>query len=172
MAAHLNRQLEESPFKDDVFLEFIPFSGLWGEAGAFNGGGIKERQDEVDVALCCPHLEFPAQRAVKEGKLRIPVFILPMRLYGQIDIENAIEEAKDVLALWEQGGKANPIITFPDEPRSMTATRAVSHRRWLAAKAAGPSEQEAAPGTANAPSAAAAKAAPAKKGGFWPFGKK
>ena len=84
----------------------------------------------MDVALCCPHLEFPAKNAVKEGKLRIPVFILPMRLYGQIDIENTIEEAEDVLALWNAG--ATNIVTFPDEPRSMTATRTVSHRRWLA----------------------------------------
>ena len=101
MAAHLNRQLEE-----------------------------KGLQDEVDVALCCPHLEFPAKDATKQGKLRIPVFILPMRLYGQINIEQVVEEAEDVLELWNNG-VPNPIV-FPDEPRSMTATRNVSHRRWLA----------------------------------------
>ena len=130
MAAHLNKQLAESEHKDDVFLEFIPFSGLWGESAAFSNGQIKERQDEVDVALCCPHLEFPAKDATKQGKLRIPVFILPMRLYGQIDIANVVEEAEDVLELWNNGVQ-NPIV-FPDEPRSMTATRNVSHRRWLA----------------------------------------
>ena len=130
MAAHLNKQLEESEYKDKVFLEFIPFSGLWGESAAFSSGQIKERQDEVDVALCCPHLEFPAKDATKQGKLRIPVFILPMRLYGQINIEQVVEEAEDVLELWNNG-VPNPIV-FPDEPRSMTATRNVSHRRWLA----------------------------------------
>ena len=130
MAAHLNKQLAESEHKDDVTLEFIPFSGLWGESAAFISGNNSQRQDNVDVALCCPHLEFPAKNATKEGKLRIPVFILPMRLYGQIDIENVIEEAEDVLALWN-AGTPNPIV-FPDEPRSMTATRNVSHRRWLA----------------------------------------
>lgn len=130
MAAHLNKQLAESRFKDDVTLEFIPFSGLWGGASAFIGGNQTERQDNVDVALCCPHLEFPAKDAAKQGKLRIPVFILPMRLYGQIDIENVVEEAEDVLELW-RNGTPNPVV-FPDEPRSMTSTRAVSHRRWLA----------------------------------------
>jgi PTS system cellobiose-specific IIB component len=132
MAAHLNKQLAESEFKDDVFLEFIPFSGLWGESAAFSDGQTKERQDEVDVALCCPHLEYPAKTAVKEGRLRIPVFILPMRLYGQISIDQVVEEAEDVLELWNNGAQ-NPIL-FPDEPRSMTATRNVSHRRWLAQK--------------------------------------
>ena len=130
MAAHLNKQLAESPYKDEVTLQFIPFSGLWGEAAAFSSGMIKERQDEVDVALCCPHLEYPAKDAAKQGKLRIPVFILPMRLYGQINIEGVVEEAQDVLELWNNGAQ-NP-ITFPDEPRSMTATRSVSHRRWVA----------------------------------------
>ncbi len=132
MAAHLNRELAESEYKDDVFLEFIPFSALWGQSEAYQSGNITERQDEVDVALCCPHLEFPAKTAAKEGRLRIPVFILPMRLYGQISIEGVIEEAEDVLELWNNG-TPNPIV-FPDEPRSMTATRNVSHRRWLASK--------------------------------------
>lgn len=133
MAAHLNRQLENSEYKDDVFLEFIPFSALWGESAAFQSGNLKQRQDEVDVALCCPHLEFPAKTAAKEGRLRIPVFILPMRLYGQIGIEGVVEEAQDVLELWNNG-TPNPVV-FPDEPRSMTATRNVSHRRWVASKA-------------------------------------
>lgn len=132
MAAHLNKQLEESAYKDDVFLEFIPFSALWGESAAFISGNLAERQDEVDVALCCPHLEYPAKDAAAQGKLRIPVFILPMRLYGQISIEGVVEEAEDVLELWRNGAQ-NP-ITFPDEPRSMTAVRNVSHRRWAASK--------------------------------------
>jgi hypothetical protein len=97
---------------------------------AFSSGVMTDRQDEVDVALLCPHLEYPAKTAVKEGKIRIPLFILPMRMYGLVDIENFVEEAEDVLELWKAGAQ-NP-ITFPDEPRSMTATRNVSHRRWLA----------------------------------------
>ena len=130
MAAHLNKQLAESPYKDEVTLEFIPFSGLWGESAAFHSGRQEQRQDDVDVALCCPHLEYPAKDAAKQGKLRIPVFILPMRLYGQINIEGVIEEAEDVLELWK-AGVPNPVV-FPDEPRSMTSMRTVSHRRWLA----------------------------------------
>lgn len=132
MAAHLNGQLKEKGLEDQVFLEFIPFSALWGEQAAFSTGRTTQRQDEVDVALCCPHLEYPAKDAVKQGKLRIPVFILPMRLYGQIDIEQVIEEAEDVLELWNNG-TPNPVV-FPDEPKSMTAPRNVSHRRWVASQ--------------------------------------
>lgn len=130
MAAHLNKQLKEKHLEDEVFLEFIPFANLYGSDGAFALGVKRDRQDEVDVALLCPHLEYPAADAAKKGLLRIPVFVLPMRMYGLVDIENFIEEAEDVLELWKGGAKN--VVTFPDEPRSMTAPRTISHRRWLA----------------------------------------
>ena len=131
MAAHLNGQLKEKGLEDEVFLEFIPFGNLYGGGEvAFSSGVMTDRQDEVDVALLCPHLEYPAKTAVKEGKIRIPLFILPMRMYGLVDIENFVEEAEDVLELWNNG--TPNVVTFPDEPRSMTAPRTVSHRRWLA----------------------------------------
>jgi cellobiose-specific phosphotransferase system component IIB len=93
-------------------------------------GKINERQDEVDVALLCPHLEYQLRQNL--DKLRIPCFVLPMKLYGALPVDHLIEEAEDVLELWN-GGMKNPIL-FPDEPRSMTAPRAVSHRRWAAAQ--------------------------------------
>lgn len=131
MAAHLNKQLTAKHLDDKVFLEFIPFGNLYGAQSAFVGGNVeRNRQDEVDVALLCPHLEYPAREAAEKGLLTIPVFVLPMRMYGLVDIENFIEEAEDVLELWKAGAKN--VITFPDEPRSMTAPRTVSHRRWLA----------------------------------------
>lgn len=130
MAAHLNKQLRERHLEDEVFLEFIPFGHLCGDDSVFVTGVERDRQDEVDVALLCPHLEIPAADAARRGKLRIPVFVLPMRMYGLVDIENFIEEAEDVLGLWNSGAKN--VITFSDEPRSMTASRMVSHRRWSA----------------------------------------
>lgn len=130
MAAHLNKQIKEKGLEDELFLEFIPFANLYGSDAAFISGVQRDRQDEVDVALLCPHLEYDAKRAAEEGKLRIPVFVLPMRLYGLVDIENLIEEAEDVIELWNAG--TPNVVTFPDEPRSVVAMRTVSHRRWLA----------------------------------------
>ena len=129
MAAHLNKQLEEKGLSDEVSLQFIPFGALRnGNTGPFNTK--VNRQTEVDVALLCPHLEYSAKSAAEKGQLSIPVFVLPMRLYGLVDIENLIEEAEDVMELYKNG-VPNPVV-FPDESRSMTATRTVSHRRWLA----------------------------------------
>ena len=130
MAAHLDRQLHERGLEDQVSIQYIPFAVLAGSGHAAFISQKTNRQDEVDVALLCPHLEYPARDAVKKGLLHIPVFILPMRLYGQIDINGVSEEAEDVLELWNNG--TPNVVTFPDEPRSMTAPRNVSHRRWLA----------------------------------------
>lgn len=132
MAEHLNKQIREKHLEDKIFLEFIPFANLYGDDSAFITSVKRERQDEVDVALLCPHLEYDAKRAVAAGKLHIPIFILPMRLYGLVDIENLIEDAEDVLELWKKGAPA--LVTFPDEPRSVVAKRTVSHRRWLASQ--------------------------------------
>jgi PTS system cellobiose-specific IIB component len=132
MAEHLNKQIREKHLEDKIFLEFIPFANLYGDDSAFITSVKRERQDEVDVALLCPHLEYDAKRAVAARKLHIPIFILPMRLYGIVDIENLIEDAEDVLELWKKGAPA--LVTFPDEPRSVVAKRTVSHRRWLASQ--------------------------------------
>lgn len=129
MAAHLNGQVAAKHLEDKVFLEYVPFFSLI-ENGV--GTGKTNRQEEVDVALLCPHLEFDAQRADKAGQLSIPVFVLPMRLYGQANIEDLIEDAEDVLELWKPGDSY--VVQFPDEPRSMVATRAVSHRKWVSSQ--------------------------------------
>ena len=128
MAASLEKQVKEKGLEDEVSFQFIPFSALWGASDAFISGNVSERQDEVDVALLCPHLEFQVKQNL--DKLRIPCFVLPMKLYGALPVEHLIEDAEDVLELW-RGGATNPIL-FPDEPRSMTAPRAMSHRRWVA----------------------------------------
>lgn len=128
MAASLEKQVKEKHLEDTVSFQFIPFSGLWGGSAAFVNAAGKDRQDEVDVALLCPHLEYPLKQNL--DKLRIPCFVLPMQLYGALPVEHLIEEAEDVLELWNSGAK-NPIL-FPGEPRSMTAARACSHRRWVA----------------------------------------
>ena len=130
MAANLEKQVQAKGLQDEVSFQFIPFSGLWGGSDAFFSGKINERQDEVDVALLCPHLEYQLRQNL--DKLRIPCFVLPMKLYGALPVDHLIEEAEDVLELWN-GGMKNPIL-FPDEPRSMTAPRTMSHRRWVAAQ--------------------------------------
>lgn len=127
MAEHFNRQLVERGLTEEVTIRFMPFMMLTAEGPTFfsRNGSL---QDEVDVALLCPHQEYDAKRAV--DKLRIPVFVIPMRLYGPTDVEYLIEDAEDVLELWRQG--VPNVVEFPDEGRSMVANRRVSHRRWAA----------------------------------------
>ncbi len=127
MAKHFNDQLVEKGLTDQYSMSFMPFSLLTAEGPTFfsRKGNLQER---FDVALLCPHQEFEAKRLVP--KLTIPVFVIPMRMYGPVDVEYLIEDAEDVLELWNQG--MPNVVEFPDEGRSMVATRRISHRRWAA----------------------------------------
>ena len=125
MAKHFNDQLVEKGLTERYSIRFMPFSLLAAE-GPLSSARTGNLQDEFDVALLCPHQEFEAKRLAP--KLTIPVFVIPMRMYGPVAVEHLIEDAEDVLELWRQG--VPNVIEFPDEGRSMVAPRAVSHRRW------------------------------------------
>ena len=135
MAEHLNKQLKAKGLEDKVFLEFIPFANLYGDDSAFITGTNRDRQDEVDVALLCPHLEFDAKRAVAANKLHIPIFLLPMRLYGLVDVENLIEEAegskasRTACALHVTGAYARQVA---DVRKRWQETRRVACPAWQA----------------------------------------
>ncbi len=116
LAAHLEKDLTNHGLKSEAEFEFIPFVHL------------KDRQDEVDIAMLCPHLAWAAN---KDGNsFHIPLYIIPPKLYGLMPVEDFIQDAQDILAMWETK-KENP-MHFEDEERPLAITRMVSHRRYLA----------------------------------------
>lgn len=117
LAAHLEREVAEKNLQDKVKFVFIPI------------GQLVARQDEADIAMVCPHMEFKVKQDSKAGNYHIPVTIIPPRLYGLMPVLDFIDDAEDLLELWNQG--AENMITFPDEPRPLAVKRMVSHRRWL-----------------------------------------
>ena len=86
---------------------------------------LKDRQDEVDVALLCPHLQIFAKQ--NADKFHIPVYIIPPRLYGLVPVDAFIEDAEDILALYQKDPH-NPML-FDDEPQPLRVSRTVSHRK-------------------------------------------
>jgi hypothetical protein len=77
--------------------------------------------------MICPHQEYEIKR--NPDAYHIPVYVIPMVMYGLMSAEDLIEDAEDLMEIWAAGAK-NP-VTFPDEPRSMTCGRTVSHRKML-----------------------------------------
>ena len=79
--------------------------------------------------MVCPHMEFKVREDSRKGVYRIPVTVIPPRLYGLMPASDFLDDAEDLLELWKAGGKN--MMTFPDEPRPLAVKRTVSHRRWL-----------------------------------------
>ncbi len=115
LAAHLEKQSKERNLGELATFTFIPINSL------------PKRQDEVDIAMVCPHSEWKVRQDA--GLYHIPVTVIPPRLYGLMPAQDFIEDAIDLKALWD-AGKKNP-MTFDDEPRPLAVRRMTSHRRWL-----------------------------------------
>ena len=113
LASHLEKDVQGKQLENEVHFTFIP------------AAHIVERQDEVDVALLCPHLEIFAKQYA--SSFHIPIYIIPPRLYGLMPVDAFIEDAQDILAMYHNH-PANP-MHFEDEPRPLRVMRTTSHRK-------------------------------------------
>ena len=116
LAAHLDQEIKDLELDKNYKFVFIPI------------GQLLKRMDEVEIAMVCPHMEYRVRKEAPQ--YTIPVTIIPPRLYGLMSAQYFIEDAVDLLELWNAGAKN--MITFPDEPRPLAVKRLVSHRRHLA----------------------------------------
>lgn len=119
LAAHMEKEVQEKHLSDVASFEFVPFLHL------------KDRKEPYDIAMLCPHLQME-MRNLKGKTYPAPLYFIPPRLYGLMNAECFIEDAKDIIALW----KENPttVVTFPDEPHPLAIRRMTSHRRWIDAQ--------------------------------------
>ena len=120
VARRLEEGVAELGMDDRVSFTFMAFSLL------------ANRQDKFDIAMICPHQEYEIKARANE--FHIPVYVIPMVMYGTMPAKDLVEDAEDLLEVWKNGA-TNP-ITFPDEPRSMTCGRTTSHRRVSGAMSA------------------------------------
>ena len=83
--------------------------------------------DRFDIVVCCPHLTYDVKRMVKNASPNKPIYILPPRMYGLIDIRELSTDVLDVLEMYSQS-PINP-VHFPGEENVMRVTRSVAYRR-------------------------------------------
>ncbi len=115
LARNMEKQVKEKHLEDKVEFIFIPF------------GELKKRQDEADIALLCPHLHYRVKPIANE--FHIPVSIIPPTLYGLMPALDYIDDAEDLLEIWNQTHQN--MTHFPDEPEPLSVKRTVSHRRSM-----------------------------------------
>ncbi len=117
MVTHLTHDIENSEYKELMDVEFYPFSAA------------HEKMNEVDIILTCPHLKYSVPDFIKRYDVKIPIYILPPKLYGSMTPKAIYEDVTDVLA----GYRENPHNpwSFPNEENTLKISRRCSHREWL-----------------------------------------
>ena len=120
LAKRMQKEAERKGLSDRGNFRYVPFMDLDGV------------QDEFDIAMLSPHMQYKAVEVA--DRFRIPLYIIPPRLYGMMPAEDLLEDAEDAYAIWEH--THTNLVAFPDDPPALSIKRTRSHRREVALRAA------------------------------------
>ena len=74
LAAKVKKDIQQYQLEDQFEIEFSPFMIA------------QEKMDRFDIVVCCPHLTYDVKKMVQNASPDKPIYILPPRMYGLIDI--------------------------------------------------------------------------------------
>ena len=115
MAKHMQDEIIEKHMENEVSVEYYPFTLAY------------RVLDQKDVIVCCPHLRPEIPVFMKEHDVKIPLYILPTRMYGMMKISEIYEDVQDVLQIYKETGMNQ--VHFPNEPNPLTLKRYNSYRK-------------------------------------------
>ncbi len=115
LAGKVAREIKENNVEEEVSITFSPFSI------------VHENVSEFDVIMCCPHLKF-AVSSMAKNKIQndVPIYLLPPRMYGTMELEEVIQDARDVIQKFRKS-PINP-VSFDGEDNVMKITRSKAYR--------------------------------------------
>ncbi len=116
LAFKLEKEVVEKHMEERAFFIRIPFDEL------------VTRQDELDIAMVMPHIEWKLN--AYQGELTIPFYVIPYKAILLPTIEDFIEDAEDVI---EQSGGKGGKFSFPGEESTAKVSRNHSHRKMIEA---------------------------------------
>lgn len=116
LSQQFNNTIKEQHWEGKISVEYLPLIFLY------------KHQEKFDIAMVCPHSRYHAIDLVKSGKVSIPLYMIPARLYGSMKLVPLVEDAVDALKIYHDTGE-NP-VHFPEESLLETK-RDTSHRRWI-----------------------------------------
>ena len=112
----LKRDIIAQNMQDKIEVEFSPFMLA---ANTFEG---------KDIIMVCPHQRYQIEEYnEKYIKNRIPVYVLPTRIYGTMHLHTIYEDALDLIELFKESPQ-NP-VHFPGEENPLKVFRTEPHRR-------------------------------------------
>jgi cellobiose-specific phosphotransferase system component IIB len=117
LAKHLQDEVLNQKMQDTVSFIRIPYYDL------------AKRQDEVDIAMIMPHIEWKLK--CTKYDFHIPLYVIPYKAMLRPTLQDYIEDAQDILKLANGcGGR----FCFSGEERTAFVSRTCSHRAMMANK--------------------------------------
>lgn len=117
MARKAQKDIIEKGLSDKISIEFLPFSMACRDGLFIN----------YDICLLCPHLKYSLKdKNEKFVKNQVPLYILPPKMYGTMDMDEVYEDVVDLLEIF----KENPVnpVHFPGEENPMHIKRSVAYK--------------------------------------------
>ena len=104
------KEIIEKGLQDELAVEFAP-----ADVGVRNFEGF-------DVIFLCPHRKYRVKEYnEKHVQNRIPMYLMPPKIYGFVHVEDLLQDAKDILEMFKENPQ-NP-VHFPGEDNVMTIKR-------------------------------------------------
>lgn len=117
----MKKEIIENHLGDEVMIEFSPFSIAL------------EKIKDFDIVVCCPHLNIYVKQLVAKQDIPIPIYILPPRMYGRMEIQEIYQDAKDIIDIFYKTHQ-NP-VHFPNEDNVLRITRQCAYAHQTHKKA-------------------------------------
>ncbi|MEG0685450.1 MAG: PTS sugar transporter subunit IIB [Coprobacillus sp.] len=117
ISQRMKKEIIETDMEKDVSIDFQPFSL-----------GVK-RIEQYDIMVCCPHLNIYVKQLVQKQTLEVPIYILPPKMYGMMEIKEIYQDALDIIKIFKET-KVNP-VSFPGEENVLRIQRqcAYAHKK-------------------------------------------
>lgn len=110
MAEKVKKDIINKGMQEEVSIEFSPFSMA-----------AREFHD-IDIMFVCPHQKFRIKEYNdKYVKNQVPIYLIPPKIYGRMNIEDVYQDAIDIISLFKENPQ-NP-VHFPGEDNVMVIKR-------------------------------------------------
>ncbi len=117
MVRKVKNEIIENNLQDKMLVEFNPFSTSY------------KIFKDYDVIMVCPHTRYEVAGFLKKhNEVDIPIYVLPPKMYGQMNAEELYIDAVDIINGYKES-KINP-WHFPGEDEIMIVKRCGSYRNY------------------------------------------
>lgn len=114
VAERMKKEIIAKNLSNQLEMEFSPFSL------------VLEKIDNFDIIICCPHLNIYVKQLLEKTDVQVPIYILPPRMYGNMEIEEIYQDVIDLLEIYQQT-YMNP-VHFPGEENVLKITRQKAYK--------------------------------------------